>query len=97
MPDDVLKQVFNQVRKWTRETNIFERKRLFIPMNSSAHWSLIIVCNPGNIIMTSSICDETTVIDEKDKEISAFVVCVHSLKEICKILRKYLEEIRMEK
>jgi Ulp1 family protease len=44
---------FNRVRKWTKYINIFDKKFLFIPVNNNAHWSMVVVCNPGNIEMTN--------------------------------------------
>ncbi|XP_027158744.1 probable ubiquitin-like-specific protease 2A isoform X2 [Coffea eugenioides] len=38
---------FQRVRKWTRKVNLFEKDYLFIPVNFSLHWSLIVVCHPG--------------------------------------------------
>ncbi|TVU44004.1 hypothetical protein EJB05_03428, partial [Eragrostis curvula] len=34
---------FLRVRKWTRKINIFEKDFVFIPVNFSLHWSLIVV------------------------------------------------------
>ena len=81
-------QGFNSVRKWTKEDiNIFKKIFLFVPVNLDTHWSLVIVCNPGNI---------STVVDDDDREIPAFVCMdslkLHPLKRICQILRKYLEK-----
>ncbi|KAH6793441.1 hypothetical protein C2S52_003918 [Perilla frutescens var. hirtella] len=40
---------FQSVRKWTRNVNIFEKDYIFIPVNFSLHWSLIIICHPGEV------------------------------------------------
>ncbi|KAG0615942.1 hypothetical protein M758_5G078200 [Ceratodon purpureus] len=40
---------FERVKKWTRKVNIFEKDFVFIPVNQSLHWSLIIICHPGHI------------------------------------------------
>ncbi|KAL2513549.1 putative ubiquitin-like-specific protease 2A [Forsythia ovata] len=40
---------FQRVRKWTRNVNIFEKDYIFIPVNSSLHWSLIVICHPGEV------------------------------------------------
>ncbi|XXG49167.1 hypothetical protein AAC387_Pa02g3424 [Persea americana] len=40
---------FLRVRKWTRKVNIFEKDYIFIPINFNLHWSLIVVCHPGEI------------------------------------------------
>ncbi|KAG0454920.1 hypothetical protein HPP92_024212 [Vanilla planifolia] len=40
---------FQRVRKWTRKVNIFEKDYLFIPVNFNLHWSLLVICHPGEI------------------------------------------------
>nr|CAB3493749.1 unnamed protein product [Digitaria exilis] len=42
---------FLRVRKWTRKINVFEKDFLFIPVNFSLHWSLIVICYPGEVIV----------------------------------------------
>ncbi|XP_020690873.1 probable ubiquitin-like-specific protease 2B [Dendrobium catenatum] len=41
---------FQRVRKWTRKLNIFEKDYIFIPVNFNLHWSLLVICHPGEII-----------------------------------------------
>ncbi|KAJ9159196.1 hypothetical protein P3X46_024718 [Hevea brasiliensis] len=43
------KAAFQRVRKWTRKVNIFEKDYIFIPVNYSLHWSLIVICHPGEV------------------------------------------------
>ncbi|KAK9286910.1 hypothetical protein L1049_015317 [Liquidambar formosana] len=40
---------FQRVRKWTRKVNLFEKDYIFIPVNFSLHWSLIVICYPGEV------------------------------------------------
>ncbi|XP_059636599.1 probable ubiquitin-like-specific protease 2B [Cornus florida] len=40
---------FQRVRKWTRKVNLFEKDYIFIPVNFNYHWSLIVVCHPGEV------------------------------------------------
>lgn len=40
---------FLRVRKWTRKINIFEKDYIFIPVNFSLHWSLLVICHPGEV------------------------------------------------
>ncbi|XP_073013301.1 probable ubiquitin-like-specific protease 2B isoform X2 [Typha latifolia] len=40
---------FLRVRKWTRKVNIFEKDYIFIPVNFNLHWSLLVICHPGEI------------------------------------------------
>lgn len=41
---------FQRVQKWTRKVNLFEKDYIFIPVNFSLHWSLIIICHPGEVL-----------------------------------------------
>ncbi|XP_027930647.1 probable ubiquitin-like-specific protease 2A isoform X2 [Vigna unguiculata] len=40
---------FQRVRKWTRKVNLFEKDYILIPINYSHHWSLIVICHPGEL------------------------------------------------
>ncbi|CAL5377670.1 unnamed protein product [Camellia sinensis] len=40
---------FQRVHKWTRKVNLFEKDYIFIPVNFSLHWSLIVICFPGDV------------------------------------------------
>ncbi|KAH7692812.1 Ulp1 peptidase protein [Dioscorea alata] len=40
---------FLRVRKWTRKVNIFEKDYIFIPVNFNLHWSLLVICHPGEV------------------------------------------------
>ncbi|XP_065870325.1 probable ubiquitin-like-specific protease 2B isoform X2 [Euphorbia lathyris] len=41
---------FQRVFKWTRKVNLFEKDFIFIPVNYSLHWSLIVICHPCEIV-----------------------------------------------
>ena len=75
------------VKKWTEHINIFLKKFIYVPVHIAQHWSLIVVCNPGNIGLMNPDADA-------DEEIPAFVCMdslkIHPLEKICEILRKYL-------
>ncbi|KAJ7946783.1 Ubiquitin-like-specific protease 2 [Quillaja saponaria] len=40
---------FQHVRRWTRKVNLFEKDYIFLPVNYSLHWSLIVICHPGEM------------------------------------------------
>ncbi|OIV96188.1 hypothetical protein TanjilG_14865 [Lupinus angustifolius] len=44
------KAAFQRVRKWTRRVNLFEKDYIIIPINYSLHWSLIVICHPGEVV-----------------------------------------------
>ncbi|XP_042495931.1 probable ubiquitin-like-specific protease 2B isoform X2 [Macadamia integrifolia] len=41
---------FLRVRKWTRKVDLFEKDYIFIPVNFNLHWSLIVICHPGEVV-----------------------------------------------
>ncbi|KAH1125017.1 hypothetical protein GYH30_014585 [Glycine max] len=44
------KAAFLRVRKWTRKVNLFAKDYIFIPVNFNLHWSLIVICHPGELV-----------------------------------------------
>ncbi|XP_016748896.1 probable ubiquitin-like-specific protease 2B isoform X2 [Gossypium hirsutum] len=40
---------FLRVRKWTRKLDMFGKDYIFIPVNFSLHWSLIVICHSGEV------------------------------------------------
>ncbi|KAL3023907.1 hypothetical protein AAZX31_04G091200 [Glycine max] len=44
------KAAFLRVRKWTRKVNLFAKDYIFIPVNFNLHWSLIVICHPGEVV-----------------------------------------------
>jgi len=48
---------YNQVKKWTKNVNIFNKDFLVIPVNYKLHWSLGIVCFPGEVIKEKTSTD----------------------------------------
>jgi sentrin-specific protease 7 len=57
---------FLRVRKWTRKINVFEKDFLFIPVNFNLHWSLIVICYPG----------EVATFKDADTKLSGKVPCI---------------------
>ncbi|ONH90694.1 hypothetical protein PRUPE_8G069500 [Prunus persica] len=43
------KEAFQRVLKWTRKVNVFKKDYIFIPVNYRLHWSLIVICHPGEV------------------------------------------------
>ncbi|XP_076932766.1 putative ubiquitin-like-specific protease 2B [Bidens hawaiensis] len=44
------KEAFQRIRKWTKKVDIFQKDYIFIPVNFRLHWSLIIICHPGEVM-----------------------------------------------
>ncbi|KAL1215843.1 putative ubiquitin-like-specific protease 2A [Cardamine amara subsp. amara] len=44
------REAYQRVQKWTKNLNLFEKDYIFIPINCSFHWSLIIICHPGELV-----------------------------------------------
>ncbi|GLU16085.1 hypothetical protein SLE2022_325350 [Rubroshorea leprosula] len=57
---------FLRVHKWTRKVDIFGKDYIFIPVNFNLHWSLIVICHPG----------EVAGIKDEDLEKSSNVPCI---------------------
>ncbi|CAD6229073.1 unnamed protein product [Miscanthus lutarioriparius] len=57
---------FLRVRKWTRKINVFDKDFLFIPVNFNLHWSLIVICYPG----------EVATFEDGDAKVSAKLPCI---------------------
>uniref|UniRef100_A0A2N9FA67 Ubiquitin-like protease family profile domain-containing protein n=1 Tax=Fagus sylvatica TaxID=28930 RepID=A0A2N9FA67_FAGSY len=57
---------FLRVRKWTRKVDIFEKDYIFIPINFNLHWSLIVICHPGEVAR----------LEDEDLDKSAKVPCI---------------------
>ncbi|XP_073268677.1 probable ubiquitin-like-specific protease 2B isoform X3 [Populus alba] len=49
---------FLRVHKWTRKVDIFGKDYIFIPVNFNLHWSLLVICHPGEV---AGVKDEDTV------------------------------------
>ncbi|URE25654.1 Ulp1 protease family, C-terminal catalytic domain [Musa troglodytarum] len=43
------REAFLRVRRWTQKVNIFDKEYIFIPINFSLHWSLLVICHPGEV------------------------------------------------
>ncbi|KAG6615357.1 Sentrin-specific protease 7 [Phytophthora cinnamomi] len=71
---------FARVARWTqKETNLFEKRFLFIPINDSFHWSIAVLCNPGSAIIkkhrkeknelgADAVGEEETIVTSFDSE-----------------------------
>ncbi|KAA0031447.1 putative ubiquitin-like-specific protease 2A isoform X2 [Cucumis melo var. makuwa] len=44
------RDAFQRVHKWTKKVNLFQKDYLFIPVNYSLHWSLVVICHPGEVV-----------------------------------------------
>ncbi|CAN0921165.1 Probable ubiquitin-like-specific protease 2A [Linum grandiflorum] len=48
---------FQRVYKWTKKLDLFQKDYLFIPVNYSFHWSLIVICHPGEVAVPKGTYD----------------------------------------
>ncbi|CAI5473938.1 unnamed protein product, partial [Closterium sp. Yama58-4] len=44
------KAAHSRVRTWTRGVNLFACDFVFIPVNLSLHWSLLVICHPNRVV-----------------------------------------------
>ncbi|KAM1317501.1 hypothetical protein ACFX13_002861 [Malus domestica] len=83
------KAAFQGVHKWTRKVNVFEKDYIFIPVNYSLHWSLIVICHPGEVV---------NIKDEKIESLSKVPCILHmdsikgSHRGLEKLVQRYLCE-----
>eukprot|EP00794_Sanderia_malayensis_P005473 gene5473-6157_t len=70
-------QMYCQVKKWTRNVDIFNKDFVIIPVNEHAHWYLVIICFPGLVEKSweggntiESIDDNEVLNDENMREFS---------------------------
>lgn len=60
-------QIHSQVKKWTRNVDIFEKDYVIIPINEHSHWYLAIVCFHGQQEV-KPVSMETEEEDEEEEE-----------------------------
>ncbi|WOG98906.1 hypothetical protein DCAR_0418252 [Daucus carota subsp. sativus] len=65
---------FQRVRKWTRKINLFEKDYLFVPVNFNYHWSLIVICYPGEA--AESLGNSTSDFSDPDPHKALRVPCI---------------------
>jgi len=41
--------IYDEMKKWTKRINIFEKDFIFLPVNNNEHWDLIVVCYPHRL------------------------------------------------
>lgn len=49
-----MQRMHTQVKKWTRDVNIFEKDFILIPINEHSHWFLVIICFPASVQLDES-------------------------------------------
>ena len=62
------RKMYLELKGWTKNVNIFQKKLLCIPINYDLHWTLIIVCNPGKIGKSSSTEDDVIIAVDDNKK-----------------------------
>lgn len=46
-----VRENYNNVKRWTKNTDIFEKELLIFPINAFSHWFCVLVLNPRNIAL----------------------------------------------
>ncbi|PNS21114.1 hypothetical protein CAC42_3452 [Sphaceloma murrayae] len=49
---------YDAVKKWTRKVDIFSFPYIIVPVNSSAHWYVFIICNAHKLVESVNLDDE---------------------------------------
>ena len=97
-------RAYARVERWTRGVDVFAKKFLLVPVVEDLHWSLAIVCHPGELAKRAVArerreLDVGATEDEDEDEDCPLRPCVihmdsnrqHSAKKIEKWLRCFLE------
>ncbi|EFJ53251.1 hypothetical protein VOLCADRAFT_86350 [Volvox carteri f. nagariensis] len=45
-----LKLDHERVKKWTKHVDLFSKDFIFVPIHGTLHWSLVLICHPGNVV-----------------------------------------------
>ena len=103
---DKARRVYARVERWTRGVDVFAKRFLLVPVLDQQHWSLAIVCHPGELAKRAIARERreldagaTEDEDEDEDEDCPVRPCVihmdsnrqHSAKKIEKFLRCFLE------
>ena len=101
---DKARRAYARVERWTRGVDIFAKRFLLVPVLDQQHWSLAIVCHPGELAKRAIArerreLDVGATEDEDEDEDCPARPCVihmdslrmHSAKKIEKWLRCFLE------
>mmetsp|Transcript_19898 Transcript_19898/g.60361 ORF Transcript_19898/g.60361 Transcript_19898/m.60361 type:complete len:1122 (+) Transcript_19898:164-3529(+) len=51
------REAYKLVRRWTK-TDLFSKEYIFVPINESLHWSLVIICRPGEYVEKRMLSQE---------------------------------------
>ena len=83
----------NDLLKWTKNINLFQKRIIFIPIQQGIHWSLCVVINPGKIKNNAN--------SNPEDEIS-YILLLDSLKlhgklNILKNIRRWLNNVYKDK
>ena len=73
-------QMHDQVKKWTRNVDIFEKDFVVIPINEHSHWYLAIICFPGltkNNSCSDEVAEEEDVEDESREVFEASAISIN--------------------
>eukprot|EP01018_Ginkgo_biloba_P015078 Gb_04525 [translate_table: standard] len=81
----VSREAFQRVRKWTRKVDIFQKDYIFIPVNYCYHWSLIVICHPGEAVVEDDNYAKTPCILHMDS-----IKGTHA--DLAKLIQSYLWE-----
>ena len=66
-----------QVKKWTRNVDIFEKDFIIIPVNEHCHWYLVVICFPGASFVNDKDLNEGDE-EEEDEEMADFIKEEHN-------------------
>jgi len=87
------KAVHDDLKRWTTNVRLFEKRWIFVPINAHTHWSLAVIHNPAAAVK-SALLEETPL---KSCIIHMDSMNLHRSQPIYENLTKYLvEEYRVQ-
>ncbi|KAF8869308.1 hypothetical protein BD779DRAFT_761499 [Infundibulicybe gibba] len=88
---------YQDVHRWTRRVNIFEKKYLIIPVNLHDHWFLAIITNPKFMLCTPSPIDVDNATGQDITPSDAHIITLDSLNgSHAHVVKKLIEYLRLE-
>ncbi|CAF3354404.1 unnamed protein product [Rotaria sp. Silwood1] len=60
---------YNRVKRWLRDVDLFSKDYLIVPINQNAHWYIVLIQNPNNVLTEADLIsdDEDSDFDDRLK------------------------------
>ncbi|KAH9248336.1 hypothetical protein BASA81_014010 [Batrachochytrium salamandrivorans] len=72
----------NDVKSWTKNVDVFSKDFIIVPVNEAEHWSLAIICFPGNLLPVTTVTKYTEIALELDSNVNHDDECLNVLHNV---------------